>query len=89
MGTKRSLVQFLHDEGYEPDLVGYINSAIRGKDMIAEKAHVGDMKEIEELKAAAIDLLKEIYFHVDIDSVTVDRLLKATRTSVNELRGKQ
>lgn len=35
MSTKTSLVEILHDEGYEPDLVWYINLALRGKDMRA------------------------------------------------------
>lgn len=55
MGTRRSYVEILHDEGYGDDLVWHINLALRGKDMRAEAAYpklptANDIQTVDELK---------------------------------------
>ena len=42
MATKKSLVEFIHDDGYGDDLVGHISNAIRGKDMRAIRVVADD-----------------------------------------------
>lgn len=43
MGTKRSFIEVIHDEGYGHDLVRHMNTALRGKDMIAQTAYDGEL----------------------------------------------
>lgn len=43
MGTKRSFVEFIHDEGYGDDLILHINMAVRGKDMLVISVQSGDL----------------------------------------------
>lgn len=42
MSTRKSLVEFVHDEGYGDDLVWHISNAIRGKDMQAIRVVADD-----------------------------------------------
>lgn len=45
MGTKRSFIEVVHDEGYGDDLLFHVNAAMRGKDMRAERVVDGDLLE--------------------------------------------
>ncbi len=45
MGTKRSFIEVIHDEGYSDDLLFHINLAMRGKDMRARSVADGDLME--------------------------------------------
>jgi hypothetical protein len=47
MGTKRSFVELIHDEGYGHDLIRHMNTALRGKDMIAQTAYDADEKGMQ------------------------------------------
>lgn len=53
MSTKTSLVEILHDEGYGPDLVWYINLALRGKDMRA-------VRTVDSVESVNTDLLEAL-----------------------------
>lgn len=35
MGTKISYIKLIHDEGYDSDLLWYVNKVLQGKDMRA------------------------------------------------------
>ena len=43
MGTKRSFVEFIHDEGYGDDLAFHISVAVRNKDMRVISVQSGDL----------------------------------------------
>ena len=49
MGTKHSLVEIKHDEGYGDNLVEYLNISLRGKDMMGVRV-VDPQSTIEVLE---------------------------------------
>lgn len=59
MAVQTSVIEFRHDTGYGDQLLNHINSAIRGKDMLAVSVvDIGDAerREIERLKAHVAQL---------------------------------
>lgn len=90
MSTKTSLVEILHDEGYEPDLVWYINLALRGKDMRA----VRTVESVESVNTDLLEALEDIVNEMAITNDNGSRVtakiewgyLIAARNAINKAR---
>jgi hypothetical protein len=65
MSTKKSLVEFIHDEGYGDDLVWHINLALKGKDMRAIRVVA---EETNQAPKPDSDICITQYRHPDITS---------------------
>ncbi len=65
---KKSLVEFIHDEGYGEHLVDYINIALRGKDMQATKVVADDSNSEYSARLALRVLLGAIEY--EFNSIT-------------------
>lgn len=76
MGIKRSLVEFVHDEGYGDDLLLHINAAIRGKDMRAESVVDGN------LLGSAKQMTKALNYHDRLLGL-VERLSELARWALS------
>ena len=91
MGTKRSLIEVVHDEGYGNALLMHINHAFGSRDMRAERVIDLDCRECryEQIRDAAIDLLWYFYGADDRPTETwapAEALRQAVGVSVEELR---
>ena len=64
MAVKRSVVEFVHDEGYGDELLEHINAALRGKDMRAARVYSGDLVDAAKEAFSAL-----VGAHASDDSV--------------------